>query len=122
MKKIFFAVLTWSVVTFAAEHSEIYVPVKVDPLGFPLPVPVSLAGFSGEVDQALRFDLFFMGFEFVVPDKARYNIQKNDAAGVGAQITDPLERKAIYNKAFSGVSARQQTHALADDIAKTLTQ
>jgi TolB protein len=28
----------------------------------------------------------------------------------------------IYNKAFTGGSARQQTHALADDIAKTLTQ
>jgi TolB protein len=63
-----------------------------------------------------------MGFEFVSPEKARYNIQKNNSAGVGASITDPLARKGIYNKAFTGGSTRQQTHALADDIAKTLTQ
>ena len=103
----------------AAENVEIRVPV--DPLGFPLPVPISLSGYSGEVDSILRFDLTFMGFEFVSPDKARYNIQKNNAAGVGAQINDPLERRSIYNKAFTGGSTRQQTHALADDIAKTLT-
>jgi TolB protein len=93
-----------------------------DSLGFTKPIPVSLAGFTGEADSTLRFDLFFMGFEFVSPDKARYNIQKNNAAGMGAQITDPLARQIIYNKAFTGASARQQAHALADDIARTLTK
>jgi TolB protein len=93
-----------------------------DSLGFTKPIPVSIAGFSGEADSTLRFDLFFMGFEFVSADQARFNIQKNNAAGVGAQITDPLARQVIYNKAFTGGSTRQQTHALADDIAKTLTQ
>src|SRR5688572_905835 len=73
----------------------------VDSLGFAQPIPVSIAGFSGEVDSTLRFDLFFMGFEFVSPDQARYNIQKNSAAGAGAQITDPLARQVIYNKAFT---------------------
>jgi TolB protein len=106
---------------FAAEQTLI-IPREVDGMGFTKPVPISLSGFSGEADSTLRFDLFFMGFEFVAPDQARYNIQKNNAAGVGAQITDPLARKIIYNKAFTGGGVRQQTHALADDIAKTLTQ
>ena len=120
MKKLLVLALAgWTIAVSAAE--ELKVPVPVDPLGFPLPVPVSLSGYSGEVDTVLRFDLSFMGFEFVAPDKARYNIQKNNGAGVGAQINDPLERKAIYNKAFTGGNTRQQTHALADDIAKTLT-
>ena len=126
-----FLVLIFSSLSLAAMAADdIRVPIKVDvrvrigvdPLGFPLPIPISVSGFSGEPDTVLRFDLSFMGFEFVAPDKARYNIAKNNSAGVGAQITDPLSHQAIYNKAFTGGSTRQQTHALADDIAQTLTQ
>ena len=94
---------------------------RMDGLGFMKPIPVSVAGYSGEENSVLLFDLSFMGFEFVAPDKALFTIQKNNSAGVGAQITDP-QRQAIYNKAFTGGSTRQQTHALADDIALTLTQ
>jgi TolB protein len=89
-----------------------------DTLGFAKPIPVAVTGYSGEVDSVLKFDLSFMGFEIVSGDRALYTIQKNNAAGVGAlikQATPP------YNKAFTGPSTRQQTHALADDIAKTLT-
>ena len=93
----------------------------VDSLGFMKPVPVTVTGFSGEVDSVLRFDLTFMGFEFVTPDKAKFTIQKNGSDGVGALITDRL-RASLYNKAFTGGSTRQQTHALADDIAKAITQ
>ena len=87
-----------------------------DSLGFMKPIPVSASGFEGEVNSVLQSDLSFMGFEFVSPDKAMFHIQKNSAAGVGATIPE-----AQYNKAFTGGSTRQQTHALADDIAKTLT-
>ncbi len=89
---------------------------SVDSLGFMKPIPVNVTGFSGEVDSVLRNDLAFMGFEFVSADKALFQIQKNSAAGVGASIT-----QLQYNKAFTGGSTRQQTHALADDIAKTIT-
>lgn len=121
MRKFFVLVLSfWTLITSAAD--DVRVDITTTGLGFPPPIPVSLSGFSGEVESVLRFDLFFMGFEFVSPDKARYVIQKNNAAGVGAQITDPLARQIIYNKAFTGGSTRQQTHALSDDIATTLTQ
>jgi len=92
---------------------------ETDGLGFTKPIPISVSGFSGEVDSVLRFDLSFMGFEIVSPDKALFKIQKNNAAGVGALIP---QLTPAYNKAFTGGSTRQQTHALADDIAKTLTQ
>ena len=121
MKKALLLLVVFCSLAAGAADTEVPVYIKVDPLGFPLPIPVSISGFSGEADQVLRFDLSFMGFEFVSPDQARYNIQKNSAAGLGAQITDPLSRQSIYNKAFTGPSTRQQTHALADDIAKTLT-
>jgi TolB protein len=90
---------------------------NVDSLGFMKPIPVTVTGFSGEADTVLKNDLSFMGFEIVSADKALFTIQKNSAAGVGATIT-----QLQYNKAFTGGSTRQQTHALADDIAKTITQ
>jgi TolB protein len=90
---------------------------NIDSLGFMKPIPVTVTGFSGEADTVLKNDLSFMGFEIVSPDKALFQIQKNSAAGVGATIT-----QLQYNKAFTGGSTRQQTHALADDIAKTITQ
>jgi TolB protein len=104
-----------------AAEGDITVRVQVDGLGFPKAVPVHISGYDGEADRVLRFDLSFMGFE-IVGDKsaATYLIQKNNAAGVGAQVTDLLQNKIPYNKAFSGGSIRQQTHALADDLAKAL--
>lgn len=117
MRKLLLVVIGgWSGFLFAQENLKIV--VKTDALGFPLPIPVAVTGYSGEADTVLKFDLSFMGFELVSPERALYTIQKNNAAGVGAlirQATPP------YNKAFTGGSTRQQTHALADDIAKTLT-
>jgi hypothetical protein len=91
---------------------------RFDSLGFMQPIPIAVTGYSGEVDSILKFDLSFMGFTIVSPDRAVFTIQKNEAAGVGALIK---QASPPYNKAFTGGSTRQQTHALADDIAKTLT-
>lgn len=105
-------------VLHAAETTDLGSLIRiVDGLGFMKPIPVTVTGFSGEVDTVLRNDLSFMGFEIVSADKAMFTIAKNQAAGVGATIS-----ALQYNKAFTGGSTRQQTHALADDIAKTITQ
>jgi TolB protein len=105
---------------FAARAAEDLGSIQriTDGLGFMKPIPVAIRGYSADVEAILRFDLTFMGFEFVPADRALFTIEKNNAAGVGAlikQLTPP------YNKAFTGGSLRQQAHALADDIAKTIT-
>lgn len=125
--KRYFALLGVIAVGFfaraAAPQGNIEVVIQMDSLGFAKPVPIQVSGYSGEVDRVLRFDLLFMGFELVNDSKAaRYLIQKNNAAGVGAQVTDPLANRIVYNKAFSGGSPRQQTHALADDLSQTLVK
>ncbi len=123
MKKWFalFGALVCGLSGVRAASGDIDVRIQVDGLGFPKAVPVHVSGYEGEVDRVLRFDLSFMGFEMVSDRKsAVYAIQKNNAAGVGAQITDLLQNKIPYNKAFSGGGARQQTHALADDLSMTL--
>ncbi|HMJ91749.1 MAG TPA: DPP IV N-terminal domain-containing protein, partial [Candidatus Acidoferrum sp.] len=106
-----------------AADSGIDVRIQLDSLGFQKPLPVFVTGYSGEVDRVLRFDLSFMGFELVKDrNAARYIIQKNNAAGIGAQVNDPLANKIPYNKAFTGPSPRHQVHALADDLSQTFTK
>jgi TolB protein len=119
MKKSFVvSTLLAAFTTFAADDPiKIDITKEVDSLGFTKAIPIYIAGFAGEVDSVLRSDLSFMGFTNASADTALYTIQKNNAAGVGATIS-----QIKYNKAFTGGSTRQQTHALADDIAKTLTQ
>ena len=37
-------------------------------------IPLSITGYSGEVDRVLRFDLEIAGFLLVAPDVAQYNL------------------------------------------------
>ena len=47
---------------------------EVPVVGNSKPIPVSLDGFSGEVADVLKFDLYVQGFSFVAPDAAQYQI------------------------------------------------
>ena len=99
------------------------IPVDVTIVGgFPKPVPVNITGYGAEVDSILKYDLTFMGFEFVAQDKALYRIQGKDSPGrVEGVVYDLIAKKYYPGKAFTGGSTRSQVHALADDLAKMLT-
>lgn len=115
-----FTFLLSTPVIAANDDSPIIVPGVVE--GFPKAVPVSVSGFTSEVESILKFDLTFMGFEFVSADKARFQIQgKNTPGRVEGIVYDPIAKKTALAKAFTGGSTRFQTHALADDIALTIT-
>jgi TolB protein len=105
----------------AQDDTTIWVTGKVEVAGFPAPIPVHIAGFSGEADATIRFDLFFMGFKTVPQNEARYLIQgKNDASRVEGVVYDVNTKQSKFGQAFTGVNTRAQTHALADAIAKAL--
>jgi TolB protein len=93
---------------------------KFDAFGFPKAIPVSISGFSGEVDAALRFDLLFMGFTNVPPDQAQYLISGSDSGQLRAQVTDAINKQVRVNKVYSGGSLRAQAHAFADEVARTV--
>ena len=103
----------------AAEEIDISHELTVD--GWPKPVPVSITGFSPAVDETLKFDLTFMGFTFVSADKARFQITGADNGRVEGRVLDAVTKKIVVAKAFTGGTARSQTHALADEIALTVT-
>src|SRR5204863_6189599 len=80
------------------------------------PIPVSLSGFSGEVAEVLRLDLYVMGFSFTDPSSAQYQISGSNNGNVQGRVADPHNQSTKLSKAYSGGSVRRQAHAFADDI------
>jgi TolB protein len=93
-----------------------------DSLGFLEPVPVNISGFTGEVDSVLKNDLLFMGVKNVPLEQAQYLIVGSNAGRVEGRLTDKTTKFQLLAKAYTGGNQRAQVHALADDIAKALTQ
>jgi TolB protein len=106
-----------------AQDSEVIPIVKVTPKpGLTPPVPVSLEGFSGEVENVLKFDLYVQGFSFVTPDAAQYLISGNNSGNVTGSVTDSVSKHAILPpRIYTGTSPRRQAHAFADDIVLAIT-
>jgi TolB protein len=85
------------------------------------PIPVALEGFSGDVLDALKFDLYVQGFSFVTPDAAQYVISGSNAGNVQGRVTDRLNNSTLFARSYNGASLRRQAHALADDIVLAAT-
>jgi TolB protein len=82
------------------------------------PIPVSLDGFSGEVADVLKFDLYVQGFAFVAPDAAQYQISGGNSGNVTGSVTDTSARKVILSRSYTGAELRGQAHAFANDIVQ----
>lgn len=93
-----------------------------DALGFLKPVPVNISGFTGEVDAVLKNDLVFMGVQYVPLEQAEYLVTGSNAGRVEGRLINKVTKNQLLAKAYTGGNTRAQTHALADDIAKALTQ
>jgi len=112
------ALLTISLVD--AQQNEISIE-GITVLGQTKPIPVSIDGFSGEVAEALKFDLYVQGFTFVSPDAAQYVISGSNASNVQGQLADKLSKKTLFSRSYTGASLRKQAHAFADDIVLAVT-
>jgi TolB protein len=83
-------------------------------------VPISLSGFSGEVDSVLKFDLTIAGFTNSSPEQAQFLVSGSNNGSVQGKVTDRMNKAVVLSKAYSGGSLRTQAHALADDIVLAL--
>jgi TolB protein len=90
-------------------------------MGMTPPVPVALEGFSGEVAEVLRFDLYVQGFSFVSPDAAQYIISGSNAGNVEGRVTFSHSKSTLLARSYTGASLRRQAHAFADDIVLAIT-
>ena len=85
------------------------------------PIPVSIDGFSGEIADILKFDLYVQGFSFVSPDAAQYQISGSNSGNVIGRVSDKFAKKEILSRSYTGSSLRRQAHAFADDIVLAIT-
>lgn len=107
---------------FVTSASEITIVRPYDSMGFEKPIPVSISGFTGEVDSVLKQDLRFMGIEAVGPDQAQYLITGNNNGRVEGRLVEKYNKHEIFGRAYTGGSLRAQTHRFADDIAMAITK
>ena len=101
------------------EQNEIVINPTIR-MGLTPPIPVSLEGFSGEVAEVLRFDLYVQGFSFVAPDAAQYLISGSNAGNVQGRVTDRFSKNSLLARNYTGASLRREAHAFADDIVSAI--
>ena len=113
--------LTTVAINFSSGQNEINIQQEINVLGQTKPIPVSLDGFTGEVADVLKFDLYVQGFSFVAPDAAQYQISGSNAGNVAGRIVDRFAKSTILSRSYTGASLRRQVHAFADDIVEKIT-
>jgi len=117
---ILIAMFAASFVFGQSEQTPIQIVRPADSFG-QKPIPVSLDGFSGEVADVLKFDLYVQGFSFVMPDAAQYQISGSSGGNVTGSVTDKLAKKVLLSNSYTGTNLRRQAHAFANDIIFAIT-
>src|SRR5687767_6625465 len=93
---------------FLVQASDITIVRPYDSLGFEKPIPVSISGFSGEVDSVLKQDLRFMGIEAVGPEEAQFLISGNNNTRVEGRLVQKFNKHEIFGRAYAGGNLRAQ--------------
>ncbi len=120
LSKIFLPALLLAAAT-ARGQNEINIEQNITVMGMAKPIPIALDGFSGEVSDVLKFDLYVQGFSFVAPDAAQYLISGSNAGNVQGRVTDRFSKTALLARSYTGASLRREAHAFADDIVLAIT-
>ena len=116
---IFFA--GWASLCRSQDSGAINVVKTANVPGLTKPIPVSLEGFSGEVADVLRFDLYVQGFSFVALDAAQYQISGSNDGNVVGRLTDKVAQNTLLSRSYSGANLRRQAHTFANDIVFAVT-
>ena len=103
------------------DSGELTIDPTISVMGQVRPIPVSLEGFSGEVADVLKFDLYVQGFSFVAPEAAQYQISGTAAGSVQGRVVDRIAKSTILSHSYTGASLRRQAHTFADDIVQAIT-
>lgn len=89
--------------------------IELDPTK---PVPVSIAGFSGEVRRVLGYDLEVMGCRIVTEDVAAYQVSGKFSGRLEGYLR--AGNKYVLSKAYTGAKPRALAHAFADEIVEAI--
>src|SRR5437660_2590934 len=62
---------------------------------FPQPIPVSVSGFSGEVDAVFKNDIIFLGMKNVAPSEAKYLISGSNSGKVEGRLIRKVDNAQL---------------------------
>ena len=88
-------------VAFLGTHAIAQTTIGVDGGRVQGLVPIAISGFTGEVDQALRFDLEVAGFSLVQPSQAQWELAGKNNGQVEAVLAD-AGKTAGFARAYPG--------------------
>lgn len=83
-------------------------------------IPISLSGFTGDVESVLKFDLEICGFTVVAPEKAQYLISGSNGASLVGRVVDRVSKAQVLGQEYRGAAARTLAHTFSDDIVEKL--
>jgi len=83
-------------------------------------IPISIAGYSNDVESILKFDLEIAGFSLSLGDKAAFALESTGVGGVEGRLTERSTKAVLFANAYNGGTRRTQAHALADDVVKAV--
>lgn len=115
----FAAFLLAPAVASAQETETVVVNKAVMSLNAP-PTPIAVTGYSGEVDQVLRFDLEVMGFKIVSQGSSGCDLLltgSNNGHVEGRLMQLSINAQKV-GRAYNGGTLRQQAHSLANEVSK----
>lgn len=85
------------------------------------PIPISVSGYPAEVQSVLDFHLTVCGFKLVSPDQAEFRLNGRADANVEGTLVSKNGGASLFARSFTGGTRRSQTHALADEVTKTVS-
>ncbi len=94
------------------------------------PILIHLSGFTGEVAEVLKFDLYVMGFKEETSENALYELSGSNNGDVKAELrftrggggAGAAGRPAsLLAQIYTGPNARALAHRLADDVVLKVT-
>src|SRR2546425_10017692 len=84
---------------------------------FPQPIPVSISGFSGEVDAVFKKDIIFLGMKNVAPSEAKYLITgSNSGDKAEGRLIRKGDQAQLFAHGYTG-GLRFSKQALAGGLA-----
>lgn len=102
----------------AADKIEVGVFSRVDQI-VP-PVPISVSGFPADVHSVLDFHLTVCGFKLVPAEQAEFQLTGSGAANLEGTLITKNGGASLFARSFAGGTRRSQSHALADEVTKTI--
>lgn len=84
------------------------------------PTPISISGFTPEIQRVLAFDLYVAGCKIVPEAEAEFHVSGKYSGRLEGYVR--LGNQYVLSNAYNGASVRALAHAFADEVALAINK